>query len=144
VACGTVDALYLCMQLKTSRIAFAIEDKSGKRYLQPRVVVTLTVDDVTYGGGEDGTPITELRQEVEQVLESQPRAQRMPLSFVQTLGDEKLHIVPCKDCVRLLWVDRAAGVLESVVVSPGAFNEAVRGLLLWCKQTEHVWSKHVD
>ena len=128
------------MQLKTSRIAFAIEDKSGKRYSQPRVVVTLTVDDVTYGGGDEGTPITELTPEVERVV-SQPRAQRMPLSFIQTLGDEKLHLVPCKDCVRLLWVDRAAGVLESVVVSPGAFEEAVRGLLLWCKQTEKVWSK---
>ncbi len=101
------------MQLKTSRIAFAIEDKSGKRYLQPRVVVTLTVDDVIVGGADDQrTPITELRHEVEQVVASQTERHPMPLPFLQTLADEKVHVVslqrlretvvgrPCCGCAR--------------------------------------------
>ena len=125
------------MQLKTSRIAFAIEDTNGKRHSQPRVVVTLTADDASVG------PIAELQNAMTTIAAaSAPPTRRM--SLTPSLSDEQLHIVPCRDCVRLLWVDRAGGVLEGVVLSPGALAEAIGGLLLWSRRTETVWSQHVD
>ena len=129
------------MQLKTSRIAFAIEDTDGQHYSPPRVVVTLTIDDALAGA----PPITDLRLLAPEAAATQPRRARQ--RFIMTapsLGDEQIHIVPCKDCVRLLWVDRAGGVLESVVCTPGALAEAVGGLLQWSKRTEALWSERVD
>jgi hypothetical protein len=124
------------MRLKTSRIAFAIEDTSGKRHSQPRVVVTLTADDAGVA------PIDEVQRAIDEVVATAPPTKFMPLT--PSLSDERLHVIPCKDCVRLLWVDRAGGVLEAVVCSPGALAEGISGLLSWSKRTESVWSKHVD
>lgn len=118
------------MQLKTSRIVFATKTAGAdgvESHSAPRIVISLAADDP-----QPNAPSAE---------ETAPR-QRAPI--IRSFADVKAHIVPCRDCKRLLWVDRGSGIMQGVFHSVGAFDEAIRALGNWGKNMESHWVDQAD
>lgn len=74
--------------------------------------------------------------------ETPPTGRTTPLK--RTLHDVKVHVVPCSDCIRLLWVDRKTGIMQGVFLSQGAVEEAMRALASWGLHWEPLWRRNAD